>query len=73
MRNSLSYRDDYLMKYMCVSKTNMAHALPVPVHREVKFIPKGLVVFRLHDTAAGFRTGMKFSLRRNNRDELTPV
>ena len=28
----------------------MAHALPVPVHREVKFTSKRVAVLRLHDT-----------------------
>lgn len=53
--------------------TKFNHALPVPVHPEVKFIPKWVVVPRLHDTGAGSRTGMKFSLRHRNRDELAPV
>ena len=36
------------------------------------FRPKRVVVSRLHDTAARFRTGVKFSPRYKNRGELTP-
>ena len=53
--------------------TKFTHALPVPVHPEVKFKPKRVVVPRLQDTVAGFRAGMKFSLRYRNRGELAPV
>ena len=42
---------------------NIAHALPVPVYRQTDFTPKRVVVSRLHDTAARFRTGVKFSPR----------
>ena len=51
---------------------NITHALSVPVHWQTDFIPKRVVVSRLHDTVARFRTGVKFSLRCNNRAELTP-
>ena len=51
---------------------NITHALPVPVHWQTDFTPKRVVVSRLHDTVARFRTGVKFSLWCNNRAELTP-
>ena len=51
---------------------NITHALPVPVHRQTDFTPKRVVVSRLHDAGARFRTGMKFSPRYNNRCKLTP-
>ena len=51
---------------------NIMHALPVPVYRQTDFTPKRVVVSRLHDTVARFRTGVKFSPRYNNRGELTP-
>ena len=50
---------------------NITHALPVPVHWQTDFTPKRVVVSCLHDTVARFRTGVKFSLRYNNRGELT--
>ena len=51
---------------------NITHALPVPVYRQTDFTPKRVVVSRLHDTVARFRTGVKFSPRYENRDELSP-
>ena len=33
---------------------SIAHALPVPVHRQRDFKPKRVVVSRLHDAAAKF-------------------
>ena len=51
---------------------NITHALPVPVYRQTDFTPKRVVVSRLHDTFARFRTGVKFSPRYENRGELTP-
>ena len=36
---------------------NITHALPVPVYRQTDFTPKRVVVSRLHDTVARFRTG----------------
>ena len=42
---------------------NITHALPVPVYRQTDFTPKRVVVSRLRDTVARFRTGVKFSLR----------
>ena len=51
---------------------NITHAPPVPVYQQTDFTPKLVVVSRLHDTVAGFCTGVKFSLRYNNRSELTP-
>ena len=50
---------------------NITHALFVPVYQQTDFTPKRLVVSRLHDTVARFRTGVKFSPRYNNRGELT--
>ena len=43
------------------------------VYRETDFIPKRVVVLRLHDTVARFLTGMKFWPRYSNRGELAPV
>ena len=51
---------------------NITHALPVPVYRQTDFTPKRVVVLRLHDTVARFRSGVKFSPRYKNRGELTP-
>ena len=50
---------------------NITHALPVPVYRQTDFTPKRVVVPRLHNTAARFRTGVKFSPRYKNWGELT--
>ena len=51
---------------------NITHALSVPVYRQTNFTPKWVVVSRLDDTVARFRTGVKFSPRCENRGELTP-
>ena len=51
---------------------NITHALPFPVYRQTDFTPKRVVVSRLHDTVARFRTRVKFSRRYNNWGELTP-
>ena len=51
---------------------NITHTLPVPVYRETDFTPKRAVILRLHDTVARSRTRVRFSLRYNNRGELTP-
>ena len=51
---------------------NITHVLPVPVYRQTDFTPKRVVVSRLHDTVARFRTGVKFSPRYKNQGELTP-
>ena len=48
---------------------NITHALFVPVYQQTDFTPKRLVVSRLHNTVARFRTGVKFSPRYNNRGE----
>ena len=37
---------------------NITHVLPVPVYRQTDFTPKSVVVSRLHDTVARFRTGV---------------
>ena len=50
---------------------NIMHALPVPVYRQTDFTPKRVVVSRLHDTVARFRTRVKFSPQYENRGELT--
>ena len=51
-----------LTKYTCDSEVaNITHTLPVEVYRLNDFIPKRVVVSRLHDTVAIFRTGVKFS------------
>ena len=57
--------------YVWIKIANITHALPIPVHRQTDFTPKRVVVLRLHDTIARFRTGVKFSPRYNNRGELT--
>ena len=44
---------------------------PFQVYRQTDFTPKRVVVSRLHDAAARFRTGVKFSPRYKNRGELT--
>ena len=48
---------------------NITHVLLVPVYWQTDFTPKWVVVSRLHDTFARFRTGME---RGENRGELTP-
>ena len=58
--------------HVCFKIANITHALPVPVYRQTDFTPKWVVVSRLHDTVARFRTGVKFSPRCENRGELTP-
>ena len=50
---------------------NITHAPPVPVYQQTDFTPKRVVVSCLHDTVARFRTGVKFSPRRDNWSELT--
>ena len=62
-----------LINYTQDSKSQtITHALPVLVYRQTDFTPKRVVVSRLHDTVARFRTGVKFSPQYNNRGELTP-
>ena len=51
---------------------NITHALPVPVYQQTDFTPKRVIVSRLHDTVARFRTEVKFLPQYNNRGELTP-
>ena len=43
---------------------NITHVLPVPVYRQTDFTPKWVVVLRLHDTVARFRTGVKSGVTR---------
>ena len=66
----VQHRDDhliscrvYIMRYEIILHLHegtldakFTRALPVPVHPEVKFIPKRMVVPRLHDTVERFRT-----------------
>ena len=47
---------------------NITHTLPIPVYRQTHFTPKRVVVSRLHDTVARFRTGVKFSLNSRRGD-----
>ena len=58
--------------HLWIKITNVMNALPVPVYRQTDFTPKRVVVSRLHDTVARFRTGVKFSPRYENRGGLTP-
>jgi len=58
--------------YVWFKIANTTHALPFPVHRQTDFTPKRVVISRLHDTVARFRSGVKFSPRYQNRGELTP-
>ena len=51
---------------------NITHGLPVPVYRWTNFTPKRMVVSRLHDTVARFRTGVKFVPQYKNYRELMP-
>ena len=53
--------------------TTIMHALPVPVFQESEFVPKQVVVPRLHGSGIIFRTGMRLSLQYGYRDELVPV
>ena len=50
---------------------NITHALPVPVYRQTDFTSKQVVLSRLHDTIARFRTKVKFLPQYNNRGEFT--
>ena len=58
--------------HVLFNNANITHALPVPVYRQTDFTPKRVDVSRLHNTAARFRTRVKFSTRYKNRGELTP-
>ena len=73
VRISLFERTLYVDKIdVCFQIANITHALPVPVYRQAAFTPKRVVVSRLHDTVARFRTGVRLSPRYNNRGEHTP-
>ena len=62
-----------LIKYTCDPKSQtLRMRYPFQSIGRPIFTPKRVVVSRLHDTAARFRTGVKFSPRYNNRGELTP-
>ena len=43
--------------WRCTSYRHIRHALPVPVYRQIDFTLKGVVVSRLRDTVAKFRSG----------------
>ena len=62
----------YDKRHVWFKIANITHALLVPVYQQTNFTPKWVVVPRLHDTVARFRTGVKFSPRCENRGELTP-
>ena len=54
--------------------TKTTHVLQVPVERQTDLTPKRGVVSSSHiNNVTKFLTGVKFSLRCNNRGELTPV
>ena len=50
--------------------TKITEALPVPVYWQTDFTPKQVVVLHVHDTAASFLTGVKFSPWYKNWGEL---
>ena len=62
-----------LIKYTCDSKSQALHMryLFQSTNRPISVTSKRVVVSRLHDTAARFRTGVKFSPRYKNRGKLT--
>ena len=62
-----------LIKYTCDSKSQtLRMRYPFQsIGRPISHRIKRVVVSRLHDNVAKFRTGVKFSLRYSNRDELT--
>jgi len=47
--------------HVSLKTANITHALSIPVYRQTIFTQKRVVILRLHDTAARFRTGVKFS------------
>ena len=47
---------------------NITHALPFPVYRQTDFTPKWVVVSRLHDTVARFRTGARTGVNSRRGD-----
>ena len=55
-----------------IANMRMRYPFPFTSRMQNDFTPKLVVVSRLHDTVARFRTGVKFSPRYNNRGELTP-
>ena len=62
-----------LPKYMCYSKSQtLRMRYQFQFYRQTDFTPKRVVVSRLDDTFARFRTGVKFLPRYNNRGELAP-
>ena len=74
--------DDWVILYLVIEGTlhvdkihvwfktvNIMHTLPVPVYRQTDVTSKRVVVSRLHDTAARFRSGVKFSPRYKNRGD----
>ena len=51
---------------------NMRMRYPFQSTSRLIFTPKLVIVFRLHNTIARFRTGVTLSPRYNNRGEFTP-
>ena len=84
----VSYRDDFFISYRVYIMTGSFHislfegTLHVDkllvrfkianITGTTDFTPKHVVVSRLHDTVARFRSGVKFSPRYKNRGQLTP-
>ena len=58
--------------HVWVKIANITHMLSFPAYRQTDFTQKRVVVLRLHDTAARFRTGVNFSPWHKNLGELTP-
>ena len=56
--------------HMWFKIANITHALPVPVYQQTDCSLKRVVVSRLHDAAARFRTEVKFSPRYKNQGEF---
>ena len=48
---------------------NITYVLPIPVYRQTDFTPKWVVLLRLHDTVARFRTEVNFLPRYKNRGD----
>ena len=74
----VSYRDDFLISYQVYISTRDSKSQTLRMRYPFQsigrpiFTPKRVVVSRLHDTAARFRTGVKFAPRYRNLGELTP-
>ena len=57
------------LKHVRFKIASITHALPVPVYQQTDFAPDRVVVSRLRETVARFRTGLKFAPRYNNRGD----